>query len=171
MFLPYLSGELHPILNANARGVFFGLSLETSRNDMARAILEGSAFATRHNLSVAASAGAAAGHIRTTGGPTQSAPWCQAIADITNRPIEVVAGGGAPIGDALLAGAGVGIIADPGQTAFENATVTAAYLPRAAFRSLYDERFAAYLQLYEHLMPDFDRLAQHRLAQQGEVRA
>jgi hypothetical protein len=60
----------------------------------------------------------------------------------------------------------VGIFADPGQTAFENATVTAEYLPRDAFRPLYDERFGAYLQLYEHLVPDFERLAQR-----GEVRA
>lgn len=44
LFLPYLNGERAPIFDEQARGVFFGISGETSREDMAYAVLEGVAF-------------------------------------------------------------------------------------------------------------------------------
>ena len=53
IFLPYMMGERAPIWHTNARGVFFGLSLSTSRTALNRAILEGTAFALRHNVEVA----------------------------------------------------------------------------------------------------------------------
>jgi len=159
VFLPYLSGELHPILDANARGVFVGLSTATSRADIARAVLEGSAMAVRHNLTVAAEAGARVSRLVATGGPTRSAEWCQIIADITGQSVGVVASGGAEVGDALLAGAGVGLIADPNDVARAIARVEREYVPRPALATRYDHLFAAYLRIYAHLVDDFAFLA------------
>ena len=58
IFLPYMMGERSPLWHTNARGVFFGLSLATPKAALVRAILEGAAFALRHNVEVAARAGA-----------------------------------------------------------------------------------------------------------------
>ena len=50
IFLPYLAGERTPHLDPNAKGVFFGLTLEHKLAHMARALLEGVAFAMRDAL-------------------------------------------------------------------------------------------------------------------------
>lgn len=39
-FLPYLMGERSPHNDPDARGVFFGMSMDTSRADMTQAVLE-----------------------------------------------------------------------------------------------------------------------------------
>lgn len=48
IFLPYLGGERAPILDELARGVYFGIGLETDREQMAYAALEGVAFSLYH---------------------------------------------------------------------------------------------------------------------------
>jgi len=48
--LPYMSGERSPIFDPKASGVFAGLAISHTRGDMYRAVLEGTAFATRMNL-------------------------------------------------------------------------------------------------------------------------
>ena len=73
-FLPYLSGELHPLLDPAARGVFFGVSLSTTADDMARALVEGNAMAIRHNLEVAVGGGEMPRSLRATGGPSTKPP-------------------------------------------------------------------------------------------------
>ena len=49
-FLPYLMGERSPINDSSARGVFFGLSMDTTRYDMTQSILEGVAFALKDSF-------------------------------------------------------------------------------------------------------------------------
>ena len=41
LFLPYLMGERSPLLDANARGAFIGLSAIHTRRDLLRAVMEG----------------------------------------------------------------------------------------------------------------------------------
>ncbi len=160
IFLPYLTGELHPILDANARGVFFGLSIGTRREDIARAVMEGSAMAIRHNLSVARAAGADVQQLYASGGPTRSEPWCQIIADVTGQPLRVVESGGAPVGDALIAGVGAGLIADAGEMARRMVKVEREYAVRTEYRARYDHIYATYVRLYEHLAADFAFMAE-----------
>jgi xylulokinase len=45
-----MSGERSPIFDPKASGVFAGLAISHTRGDMYRAVLEGTAFATRMNL-------------------------------------------------------------------------------------------------------------------------
>ncbi|MEO0564905.1 MAG: FGGY family carbohydrate kinase, partial [Chloroflexota bacterium] len=86
LFLPYLSGELQPINDGNARGVYFGLSTSTTQADMVRAAMEGMAYAIAHNIDIAAKVGTPITEIRAVGGPTRSALWCQMIADVSGYP-------------------------------------------------------------------------------------
>jgi xylulokinase len=41
VFLPYMAGERTPIWDPEAKGVLFGLSYQTTKSDIARAIMEG----------------------------------------------------------------------------------------------------------------------------------
>ena len=49
-FLPYLMGERSPINDTDARGTFIGMTMDTSRDDMVQAVLEGVAFAIRDSF-------------------------------------------------------------------------------------------------------------------------
>jgi xylulokinase len=101
-FLPYLAGELHPVNDPDARGIFGGLSLANGRADLARSVIEGSAAAIAHNLRIAGRT-APPRQLSLTGTPARSAAWCQSIADAVDVPVEVVTDQGAQLGDAMLA--------------------------------------------------------------------
>jgi xylulokinase len=159
IFLPYLSGELQPINDGHARAVFFGMSMNTQRKHLIRAVIEGSAYAIAHNLSVAAEAGAQVDEIRATGGPMRSPIWRQIIADVTGRQVAVLVDNpGAPLGDALLAGVGVGLIDDVAALATQAAGETAIYQPDPQAHAHYQKLFGIYRDLYPALKPHYDRL-------------
>src|SRR3712207_5807616 len=95
-----MAGERAPIWHTNARGAFFGMSLETSRGALIRAILEGTAFALRHNVQVAEGAGAEVREVRSVGGGARSALWNQIKADVLGVPVLLPeAAVGAPFGE------------------------------------------------------------------------
>ena len=48
VFLPYLNGERAPIWDPEARGVFFGMAADCSRDDLAYAVQEGVCFSLMH---------------------------------------------------------------------------------------------------------------------------
>ena len=85
VFLPYLSPERLPVMTDKPQGSFVGLSLQTTRADMLRAVLEG----------VALSLYWACEEVQTTtaetllvvGGATRSAAWMQILADVWNKPV------------------------------------------------------------------------------------
>ena len=160
LFLPYLSGELQPINDGNARGVFFGLSMSTTPSHMVRAVMEGAAFAVAHNIDIAGEAGSKITELRAVGGPTRSDLWCRIIANISGYPLTVLAdNAGAPLGNTLLAAAGIGLIDDPAETARKVARVSGKYEPNPRFRDRYVEMYAIYRQLYPQLKEQFNALA------------
>ena len=160
LFLPYLSGELQPINDGNARGVFFGLSVSTTPAHLVRAVMEGAAFAIAHNIDIARQAGSSLTELRAVGGPTQSELWCRIIANITGYPLAVLAeNAGAPLGNALLAAAGIGLIDDPAAVARNAARVTRQFEPDPQLGDRYREFFAIYKQLYPQLKTQFAALA------------
>lgn len=52
-YLPYLMGERSPHNNPDARALFIGMSMDTTRADMTQAVLEGVAFAMRDCYEIA----------------------------------------------------------------------------------------------------------------------
>ena len=102
VFLPYLSGERTPHNDPHARGVFFGLSSETSAADLTAAVMEGVAHAFANGLNVLGS------EIRTismAGGGARVAYWGKLLASALGRPLTYRKGGevGAAYGAARLA--------------------------------------------------------------------
>jgi xylulokinase len=160
LFLPYLSGELQPINDGHARGVFIGLSMTTTRAQMARAVMEGTAFAIAHNAVSATTVGTPITEIRAAGGPTNSPLWCQMIADVSGYPVTVLRGSaGAPLGNVLLAAAGIGLIPDAAQAAIAHAQPSHIYNPRPEYGPRYAALFAVYRGLYAKLAGSFAALA------------
>lgn len=162
VFLPYMTGELHPILDPFARGTFIGLSLSTTRGDMVRAMMEGAACAIRHNLDAAREVGACLEELRATGGPSSSAVWCQIIADVTGLPVLAMddAMSGAPVGNALLAAMAAGLVEDLTAAAQERARVGREYYPRNDLRERYDALYGIYIRSYAKLKDEYPILAE-----------
>ncbi|MGB6308867.1 MAG: xylulokinase, partial [Steroidobacteraceae bacterium] len=67
-FLPYLSGERTPHNDPNSRGVFFGMTADTTAADLAVAVLEGVALAFADGLDVLLEKGGSIAEISVTGG-------------------------------------------------------------------------------------------------------
>jgi xylulokinase len=152
IFLPYVMGELAPIYDAEARGVFFGISSETTKGDMVRSVLEGTAMGVRQNLDGIEATGNPVTELRVVGGATRSALWNQIHADILGKPMGVpVLSEGAALGDAILAGYGVGIYPDIRESADRIGTLGEVYRPRQETQECYHDLRAIYAQLYPAL--------------------
>ncbi len=85
--LPFFSqaGERAPFVDPFARGQLIGLSLESTREDLVRAVCEGIAYAVRHCLE---SAGLGEGaQVFLSGGGVRSTGWRQIMADVLQRPL------------------------------------------------------------------------------------
>ncbi len=159
VFLPYMFGERSPIWDGAARGVFFGLSLSTTKADMVRAILEGAAYGLRHNVEAAASAGFAVSGMGCVGGGARSALWNQIKADVLGKPVrQLRAGLGAAMGDIMMAGVGVGVYRDFAEARAAVYAVQCDFLPNPANRQIYDDLYGVFLGLYPALKERFAEL-------------
>jgi xylulokinase len=160
IFLPYMMGERSPLWHTNARGVFFGLSLATPKAALVRSILEGAAFALRHNMEVALRAGAEVREVRSVGGCSRSDLWNQIKADVLGRPLLLPRTSvGSPFGAAVLAGMGAGIYPDVRKSLLEMVQLDRRFDPIQANHERYTQNYQVYRDIYEHLKGDFDHLA------------
>ncbi|MBM3786061.1 MAG: xylulokinase [Acidobacteria bacterium] len=154
-WLPYLMGERTPHLDSQCRAAWIGLTAAHTRNDMARAILEGVCYSQKDCLDIVQSLGCAVESVRLSGGGARSAFWKQLFAGVFNKRIVVLeTQEGSAYGAALLAMAGSGHFAGAVQacraTVREVETVQppaeAAFYQRAhaVYRSLYPALREAY---------------------------
>jgi xylulokinase len=164
IFIPYMAGERTPLWNSHARGVFFGLSYNTTRGDMLRAIMEGCAFAVYDNLQIAEGKGATVMEYLGSGGATQSAVWCQIKADVYNKPFVVArredgGEGGHSLGLYTLTAYAAGMCEDVGAYVEHLLPNRQVFEPSAERHALYEDLFGIYRRVSRQLLDDFDRLA------------
>ncbi len=113
-FIPHLGGRVSPS-QPHLRGAWVGLTWSHGPGHLYRAVLEGVALEYGiylRTLEKLFGAGTVA-EVRVTGGGEKSAVWNRIKADTLGVPIvQVMGAGGAPLGSALLAGSGVGVLED-----------------------------------------------------------
>jgi len=110
LYLPYLMGERTPHLDANARGVFFGLSGMHTKRDMLRAIMEGVSYSLMDCLSVFGEMNITVNDMMACGGGGSSPFWRQMLSDVYGCTVKTVNSKEGPaLGVALLAGVGTGV--------------------------------------------------------------
>ena len=90
IYLPYLMGERTPVLDADARGVFFGLSAIHTKTHMARAVMEGVSYSLRDCLEVLKEMGIQTSDMAACGGGAKSKLWRSMIADTMDIPIKTM---------------------------------------------------------------------------------
>lgn len=104
LFLPYLSGERTPHNDANIRASFSGLSIDTSREDITKCVLEGVAFGLKDSLEALKGTDAKIEGLSVIGGGSSSEYWVKLIATVFGIPLRKPAGSefGAALGAARL---------------------------------------------------------------------
>lgn len=152
IFLPYLMGERSPIWDAAAKGAFIGLGLHHRREHMYRAVLEGVAFALRHNIETGARDGQPLDDVLVVvGGASRSDLWMQIISDVAGRPVLTIREEvEASLGAAMLAALGVGLV-DRESVGQGWVHLTERARPRHAAVARYDTLYEQYLKSYPAL--------------------
>lgn len=163
LFLPYLTSAETPHWDADARGVFLGLSDRHGRGELYRAILEGLALEERLSLErIEAAIGQHVGRIVVMGGAARSALFTQLLADVLERPVDISAEvETTALGAAILAASAVGFA---GATRLEDAVaamvrVVATREPDETHRTVYRQAAAIHAELYPSVRDLFPRLA------------
>ena len=159
-FLPYLMGERSPHNDPDARGVFLGMTMDTTRTDMTQAVLEGVAFALRDSLEVAKSLGIHLERTKICGGGAKSPLWRKMIANILNLKVDAIESEEGPaLGGAMLAAVACGEYASVEEIADKVVKVTETILPGPELAQRYDERYAQFKEIYPACRPVFALLA------------
>ena len=161
MVLPYWTGALTPYWDHDARGVMLGLTGVHGKSHVYRGLLEGIAFEQRL-LTEGAEAAIAdpVERLIVLGGGSRSPVWCQIIADVMRRPVEVVREPESTcLGAGMLASAAVGIHSSIADAAVAMSGTARCYRPEAAVSDVYDRLYDVYRDIYPALRPVFARLA------------
>ena len=158
LFLPYLSGERTPHNNANAQGVFFGLTHEHDAAALGYAVLEGVGFGLldgwRALTAGVADEGGGAESLALVGGGARSTWWATMLASLLD--VRLVTGVGAEAGGALGA-ARLAWLACGGDLAEVCRTPDVARVaePDAALAAELLSRHARFQRLYGALRSEF----------------
>lgn len=157
VMLPYFAGARTPLFDPHARGVLAGLTIRHGRGHLYRAALEATACGVRHNIEAMREAGGDDRRLVAVGGGTQGDLWTQIVSDVLQLPQEVPRHTiGACLGDALLAGAGVGLV-EPANPTWN--PVVRTVRPDPATADTYDRLYRDYRDLYQATRSVVHRLA------------
>lgn len=159
LFLPYLAGERSPNWNLDARGVFFGLSLEHDLRHMTRAVMEGVAFRMRSLNEMLLDLSGELREIRASGGFVESSLWVQILSSVLGRTIDLPAvEEPASLGSAfwaMMADGALGDYADIDRLIGIRRRVS----PVEADLGTYDRLYVLYNQVYAALADSLTQIA------------
>ena len=151
-YLPYLMGERSPHNDPSARAAFIGMSMDSTREDMTQAVLEGVAFGLRDSLEVARSIGVNPERTKICGGGAKSPLWRKIIANVMNMKVDLIESEEGPgYGAAILAAVGCGVFDSVEEAAKKLVKVTGTEEPDPELVQKYEERYQEFKKLYPAL--------------------
>ena len=155
-FLPYLMGERSPINDVNARATFTGMTMDTRRQDLVQAVLEGVAFAIRDSFEVARSLGLDIPRSRVCGGGSKSPLWRKIFANVLGIPLDTVKTEQGPgYGGAMLAMVGCGVFSSVKEAAEALVEVGGTTEPDPVLTARYEEQYRKFSWIYPALKSVF----------------
>lgn len=156
-FLPYLMGERSPHNDADARGAFIGMSMDTTREDMTQAVMEGVAFGLRDSLEVARALGIKIDSSKICGGGAKSPLWKKIIANVMNLKLEIIESEEGPgYGAAILAAVGCGVFASVEEATQKLVKVIDYVEPEHELVEKYEQRYQTFKKYYPALKGMFE---------------
>lgn len=159
-FLPYLMGERSPHNDANARGTFIGMTMDSTRADLYQAVLEGVAFAIRDSFEVAKSIGIDIKTSKICGGGAKSPLWKKIFANVLNIKLEIIESEEGPgYGGAILAAVACGEYASVEEAATKLVKVVDSVEPDKEIAARYEERYQKFVQIYPTVKDLFPKIS------------
>jgi xylulokinase len=147
-FVPALTGAMTPVWRAHARGTLHGLTNAHDRSHIARAVLEGIAFASRDVAQRLVALGLPAREVVLLGGGGKSAVWTQLRADALGLPHRVASRTDTcPVGAAMLAFVGIGALPDVKSAAALAPAHSGAVTPQRSLDEAYERYRALVMRL------------------------
>ena len=151
-YLPYLMGERSPHNDPDARAAFVGMSMDTTREDMTQAMLEGVAFGLRDSMEAAKSTGLTPKRSKICGGGAKSPLWRKMIANVMNMKIDRIESEEGPgYGAAILAAVGCGVFSSVEEAAGRLVKITDTEESDPQLAEKYEEKYQKYRKLYPAL--------------------
>jgi xylulokinase len=158
-FLPYLMGERTPILDSNARAVFFGLSAMHNKIHLARAVIEGVSYSLYSCLEILKKMNIELDDMALCGGGGKSRFWQQMLCDIYAMPIKTMQSDeGAALGAAILGGCAAGVYSSVADGCDKTVKAKEPCLPDLEKMAEYRKFYSLYSSLYTALKDSFKTL-------------
>ena len=159
-YLPYLMGERSPHNDPSARAAFIGMSMDTTREEMTQAVLEGVAFGLRDSLEVARNLGIQIERTKICGGGAKSPLWKKIIANVMNLKVDVIESEEGPgYGAAILAAVGCGAYESVEAATEKLVKVVDTVEPSQELVAKYEERYQNFRKIYPAMKGLFQELA------------
>ncbi len=149
LIMPHFAGAATPFMDTDSKAAFVGITLETTKIDLYKALMEGTSYEMLLNFNTLKLATGDISEIRATGGGAMSDVWLQIKADILGTDIaalnckEVGAAGAA-----ALAGNTLGVYDDLAGVVSKMAPVRRVFSPDTEKTKIYAEHYKKYANLY-----------------------
>lgn len=150
--LPHFAGAATPYMDSDSKAAFIGITLETTKYDIYKALMEGTSYEMLLNFNTLKSVTGEINEIKATGGGAFSDVWLQIKADILGADISALTCkqvGAA--GVAALAGYAIGMYTDLKTTVEKMSTVRKVFKPDAARHEKYSKLYSHYENIYNSI--------------------
>lgn len=160
-YLPYLMGERSPHNDPMARAAFIGMTMDTTREDMTQAVLEGVAFGLRDSLEITKSLGIQIDRTKICGGGAKSPLWKKIIANVLNLKVDIIeVEEGPALGAAILAAVGCGAYDSVESAAKTIVKVVDTIEPTKELVEKYEEKYQKFNKIYPSIKELFLELSE-----------
>jgi L-ribulokinase len=150
--LDWLNGNRSVLVDHHLSGAIVGLTLASRPSEIYRALLEATAFGTRVIIDAFEAAGLPVTELIIAGGLMRNHLLMQIYADVTRRPLSLVASEQAPaLGSAIHAAVAAGAYPDvPAAAAAMGQLHAGAFKTDPASADVYDQLYAEYVLLHDY---------------------
>ncbi len=163
LLLPYFVGSGALYNDPSATGALLGLSFDSKRKDIVRAILEGLTYEQALGIRGLNEIGVAINRITAVGGGARSERWMQMKSDITNLPISIIhTSEAASLGVAMLAGCATGVYSSLEEAARQLIKLRKTFHPRPDRARRYQVQLNLFNDLYQVLKPIYAAMQSNR---------
>ena len=149
MVLPHFAGSGTAYNDPYSKGAILGLTFNTRRADIIKAILEGITYEQAVNIEQLREAGVDVHRLRAVGGGSRSRAWMQIKADILNTPIvSMTVSEASSLGAAMLAGWALGTYSSLNEAVARLVSEKEVFTPDLSKSKVYQEKLKIYQQTY-----------------------
>lgn len=160
--LDYFQGNRTPHTDSSARGLVLGLSLQSSRSHLYRALMEGIAYGMKDILDTFEQHECHISRVIACGGAVQSKLFMQIYTDVIGQPIYTTAEAEASLlGSGVAAAYGAGLYPSLPEASRNMVKITGEFQPDMQQHEQYKVYVETYKQAYQAIKDVMHRLTQH----------